>query len=115
MNTARWVLLAAAASVAALDLLQVIALDWRPKHWGALAGAGLYAAVAVGAWREARWADGVAVVVPVLPLSILFATALGAKLSVVPDVPMVGILIFQLVAAGAGVVRLRSRAHPLSG
>jgi hypothetical protein len=106
MQRARWVLVGAAATVAALDLLQVVLLDWRPKHWGALAGAGLYAAVAAGAWREARWADVVAVGVPLLPSSILIATALGASLAVTPDAAMVGILVFQLAAAAAGGWRI---------
>jgi hypothetical protein len=109
MRGARWVVCGAAAAVALLDLAQVALLDWRPKHWGSLGGAALYAVIAAGAARDAAWADLLAVLIPLIPLSVLTATLLGASLPVVPDREMVGILMFQLVAAGAGALRLLAR------
>jgi protein-S-isoprenylcysteine O-methyltransferase Ste14 len=98
-------LTAALLSVSALDLLQVMWLAWVSKHVGALGGALLYGGLAVGAWRQARWAALIPAIVPLLPLTLLTLSLLGAGpvMGVRPDTAMVVILGFQLVAAGLGM------------
>jgi hypothetical protein len=104
-----WRGLAVAAGLVALaDAAQPLVFDWKPKLYGALAGAALYAAIAIGAWGRRRWAAGLALAVPALPVGVLAATAAGVDLPVTPDAAMVGILVVQLVAAGLAAVALRS-------
>lgn len=102
-----WVALAvAAALVAFADAVQPLILEWQPRQFGAIGGAVLYALVAGGAWFERRWAALAALLVPVLPVSILLATAVGVELPVAPDAVMVGILAIQLTAAALGAATL---------
>jgi hypothetical protein len=103
-----WVGLALAAGLVALcDAVQPLVLEWKPKLWGAMGGALLYAVIAMGAWRERRAAAVAAMVVPVLPISILAATLAGVEVPARPDAAMIGILAIQLVAATLGAVALR--------
>ena len=102
-----WTALALVATViVACDWVQPLVLEWKPKLYGALAGGLLYGVVAVGAWKRQRWAAGVALGIPVLPVSILALRAAGVDLPVTPDAAMIGILAIQLVAATLGAVAL---------
>lgn len=109
MNRARWGLVVAAVTIAVADLAQVVLLDWRPKHWGSLGGAALYIGVAVGAVAGLSAADVVALAIPLIPITLLSAWALGLPVPVAPDRAMVLILIVQLSAAGFGALRLQQR------
>jgi hypothetical protein len=97
-----------AGLVAASDLVQVVVVPWKPKHWGAVGGIALYALLAVGAARGWRPALVLAVAMPLVPLTVLALWAAGVGLPVAPDAAMVGILAFQVGAATASAVALRS-------
>jgi hypothetical protein len=94
--------------VAALDLLQVLILDWRPKHVGALGGAALYLALGLAIRADRRWAAAVVAAMPVVPISVLALSAAGAPLPVAPDAPMIAVLAVQLAAAGLAIGWLRT-------
>ncbi len=96
-----------AVAVAAADLAQVLLLAWRPKHWGAIGGAVLYAALALGIGRGHRAPLVVVAAMPALPLTILALSAAGAPLPVAPDAGMVGVLALQLMASAAAVAAWR--------
>jgi hypothetical protein len=101
----RWAA-ALAGLVAVLDLVQVLVLAWRPKHWGALGGMVLYGTLAVLVARGSRPALIVVAVMPLVPLSVLVGTAMGLPLPVAPDAAMSGILAVQIAAASAATARL---------
>jgi hypothetical protein len=94
--------------VVALDLAQVVALSWRPKHWGALAGALLYAILAAAAARGSRPALVVLAAMPAVPIGALIASAAGLPLPMQPDAATVAVLVVQIAAAASAVATLRS-------
>ncbi len=105
--TAGW-----AATIAVLDAAQPLLLAWRPKFYGSLAGAALYAAFAVALLRgEGRLALYGVALMPVVPLAALTGNALGASFPV--DREMLAILVVQLIAAASSVLALRARAPVL--
>lgn len=106
-------LVATALAIATLDLAQVLLLDWRPKHVGALGGAAIYLLVALGVAKGWRAAAFVAAGMPVIPLSVLVAWAAGAAVPVTPDAPMLGILGLQLLASALALALLRAGRRPL--
>ena len=110
--TLRRALVATALGIATLDLAQVLLLDWRPKHVGALGGAAIYLLVAWGVSRDRRAAAIVAAGMPVIPLSVLALWATGAQVPVAPDGPMLRILALQLLAAVLAVAWLRAVSRP---
>lgn len=101
-------LLIASSLVIAADLAQPLLQPWAPRHLGAVAGAAIYATIAVGAvrgWRPTAW---LAVGMPLVPASVLTGWALGAPVPVVPDWPMVGVALLQVGVALAAVRVLRT-------
>ncbi|MCB9697135.1 MAG: hypothetical protein H6738_10180 [Alphaproteobacteria bacterium] len=94
-------------TVAAMDLAQVLLLDWRPKHWGALAGAGLYVLLGVGALRGVPAALLILAAMPLVPLTTLALWAGGVALPVEPDAGMIGVLVVQLGTALASFLAIR--------
>lgn len=91
----------ACALIVALDWMQPLLLDWRPKFVGALLGGLLYLVAALGIARGVRVLALVVAAVPVVPLSTLALWAAGVSLPVQPDGPMLVVLSVQLVAAVA--------------
>jgi hypothetical protein len=86
--------------VALLDLAQPVLRAWRPKYWGALAGAVLYAGLSWAiAYRRSRAALWVVVLMPVVPIVTLLATAFGLSFPV--DRAMIAIAFCQLLAAAS--------------
>jgi hypothetical protein len=110
VRSVRQALVGAALTVTTLDLLQVLLLDWRPKHVGALAGAAVYLLFAWGIHGDRRWAGILVAAMPVIPLSVLALSAAGASLPVAPDAAMITILGVQLLAAVLAIVWLRMPA-----
>jgi len=82
-------------------------LDWRPRFVGALGGAAIYAAVAVGAWNRVRAAAWVAAMMPIVPLLAIAAWSTGIS-EVAPEAAMVSILVVQSLASLSGISILRS-------
>lgn len=102
----RW-LVGVTVAIATADVAQVLLLDWRPKHVGALGGAALYLLLGWGIGTDRRWAGIVVAAMPLIPLTVLGLSAAGAPLPLAPDAAMIGILGLQLLAAGLAIRWLR--------
>lgn len=101
------------AAVALCDLGQPLVLPWVPKMWGALAGGVIYAALAGAVWTGVRWPAWIAVVMPLVPLTVLVLSEAGVALPVVPDDATKAVLVVQGLAAAACLAWLVGR--PRSG
>jgi len=92
----RGLLTATCVVIVVLDLAQVLLLG---KGLGAVGGAAIYVAVAMGVWRERVVARVVALLMPAIPLAV-FAGLLGADTREdLVDAGMIGVFCFQLTAA----------------
>lgn len=69
-------------------------------------GAVLYALIAIGARSDRRLAAWAALLVPVLPLTIIARWLAGAPVPAAPDLPMLAVAAVQLVAAALAAVTL---------
>jgi len=94
-----------AAMIAIIDALQVVLIG---KGWGAIGGTLIYGTVA---WRASRgdlrvaW---IALLLPLLPTSIVFGLQGAATRAAVVDEPMLVVYGIQLAAAAAAAVNLGS-------
>ncbi len=84
-----------AVAIACCDLAQPLVLGWEPRMVAAIAGAGVYLAVAAGAAGERRWAAWIALGMPVIPIGAIVS---GLQ----PSWPMLGVMGLQVVAAMLG-------------
>lgn len=105
-------LIAVLVAIVACDLAQPMLLAWRPKFWGALGGAAIYALCAAGVARDVPAARLVVVAMPVIPIGVLGLWATGLATSVQPDAPMVGVLALQLCAAALAAATPRRAPSP---
>lgn len=102
------VAVAACVLIVALDWMQPLLFEWRPKHVGAVLGGALYLVAAVGIARGARPLALVVAAMPAIPLTTLTLAGLGVALPVQPDTPMIVVMSVQIVAAVASAVWWRS-------
>lgn len=94
-------------TVAAMDLAQVLLLEWRPKHWGSLLGAAMYVLLGLGALRGVPAALLILAAMPLVPLTTLALQAGGVSLAIEPDAGMIGVMVVQLAASLASVSAIR--------
>ena len=96
----RPILVSTCLCIAVIDASQPLMHVWIPKYYGALAGAVLYLAFAIGIYRRVAMARWAVVAMPVIPLTTLALWAAGVPLPIAPDASMIGVLALQLAAAG---------------
>lgn len=92
-----------AAMIAVIDALQVVLIG---KGWGAIGGTLIYGTVA---WRASRGdvrVGWIALLLPLLPTSIVFGLQGQATRDAVVDEPMLVVYGIQLAAAAAAAVNL---------
>jgi hypothetical protein len=107
--TARVVLMVCASVISLVDIAQVFVLG---KGLGALGGFVIYGAVAIGARSGARWPAVVAMLVPIIPVTVLSGLAGQELRASLVDRPMIAVFCVQIAAFVAGAVLLsQRRAH----
>ncbi|MEZ4323014.1 MAG: hypothetical protein R3F61_36445 [Myxococcota bacterium] len=98
------VLVGVSVCIALADAAQVV---WLGKRWGAIGGVLIYGAIAVFAHRGARPAAVVALLMPMIPLSVFVGLQGEAARERLVDTGMIAVFVLQVLAAVSGLLALR--------